>query len=294
MDIKGITPHTAIGNINLSIMRKLITLTLMTIISVQIIGQLPKKTEVAKVNGIEMYYEVYGEGEQLILLHGWTQSSMFWTEYIPTYAQHFTVYAVDLRGHGRTSPLTPDFTIEKSAKDILALLDHLKLKKTKAIGLSYGGLTLLELAGLNPERIESMILIGTSQKFKGGENSDTNNSFSYENLPPSFIEELKEIHYHGEDQIKALFDQNLNYQINLSNQEVQAIHSRSLIVHGDRDEIIDIDQALELYKNLHNAELWIVPNTGHIAITGINFENFLKTSVQFLTREITTKTDADK
>lgn len=257
----------------------------MTIMSGQSIGQLSKKTEVVQVNGIDMYYEVYGKGEPLILLHGWTQSSTFWSDYIPTYAQHFKVYALDLRGHGRTSQVTPDFTIEKTAKDVLALLDHLKLKNVKAIGLSYGGLTLLELASSNPEKIESMILIGASHRYNGGENNESSSSFSYENLPSLFFEELKEIHHHGESQIKALFDQNLNYQINLEDEEVKAIKSNCLIVHGDRDEILDVDMAFALYKVLPNSELWIVPNTGHIAITGPNLENFLRTSVQFLTRK---------
>lgn len=275
-------------------MKKLITLVLVAIISGYSFGQRPNKTELVKVNGIDMYYEVYGEGEPLLLLHGWIQSSVFWSEYIPKYAQHFKVYAIDLRGHGRSSQVTPDFTIEKSSKDILSLLDYLQLKKVKAIGLSYGGLTLLKLASSNPGRIASMVLIGAWHDYNGGENSDDSTTFSYESLPSSFIDGLKEIHHHSESQIKALFDPNLDYQIKLSVRELKAINTKTLIVHGDRDEILGIDPALALYENLPYSALWIVPNTGHIAITGSNQESFLRTSLQFLTMENKERTDANK
>ena len=261
--------------------------------SIQSFSQLSKVTEIVKVNGIDMYYEVYGEGEPLLLLHGWTQSSSFWSEYIPTYAQHFKVYAIDLRGHGRTSQLTADFSIKESAKDILELLDHLKIKKVKAIGLSFGGLILLELAMLDQDRIKAATLIGASHSYNGGENLEGDNSFSYENLPDSFVEELKKTHHHGEAQIKALFNPNLNYKISLSKEDLNTFNFRTLIVHGDRDEILGIEPAIALYKNIPNSTLWIVPDTGHIAIIGNNQKSFLATSLHFLTLD-KNKKDANK
>ncbi len=252
------------------------------LVSGQSFGQLPKNDQKIKVNGIEMYFEVYGEGEPLLLLHGWTQSSSFWETYIPTYAQNFKVYAVDLRGHGRTSPITDDFTIKKTAEDIAGLLDYLNLEKVKAIGLSYGGLALLQLASVHPKKIESMVLIGVSQKYNGAENQEKGDAFAYENLPKSFIDDLRKIHYHGENQVKALFDQNLDYQINLSDQEIQGIGSNTLLVQGDRDEVLGIEPAIDLHRSLPNSELWIVPNAGHLAITASNIETFLAKSTAFL------------
>ena len=160
-------------------------------------------------------------------------------------------------------------------------MNFLELEKVKAIGLSFGGLALLQFASLHPERIESMILIGVSQTYK--ENNELEDSFSYENLPESFIDELRKLHYHGESQIRALFDNNLDYQIDLTNQEIDAITSKTLIVQGDRDEILGIEAAIKLYQNLPYSELWVVPNTGHIAITASNKQAFLVKSMQFLT-----------
>lgn len=275
-------------------MKKILLILLMGLISGRSFGQHSKKEEVVQVNGIDMYYEVYGEGFPLILLHGWTQSSSFWSQYIPAYANNFKVYAIDLRGHGKTSSLTTDFSIQLAAKDILALLDHLQLKKVKAIGLSFGGLTLLELASSHPERIQELILIGASHNYNGGENNNDGNSFSYESLPQSFIEELKKIHAHGETQIKALFNPNLDYQIKLKDEKLNAFNFRTMIVHGDRDEILGIEPAIALHKNIPNSALWIVPNTGHIAITGPNRDAFLSRSLQFLNENGIRKTDTNK
>lgn len=266
----------------------------MGLVSGQSFGQPSKKAEYVNINGIDLYYEVYGEGEPLLLLHGWTQSSSFWSKYVPTYSKHFKVYVIDLRGHGRTSQLTADFSINKSAKDILELMDYLQIKKVKAIGLSFGGLTLLELANANPERIQELILIGATHNYNGGGNNENENAFSYETLPRSFVEELKKIHHHGEAQIKALFNPNLDYQIRLKDEELNAFNFRTLIVHGDRDEILGIDPAIALHKNIPNSALWIVPNTGHIAITEPNLDAFLASSLQFLNTDNKNKTDANK
>jgi len=249
------------------------------------LGQPSKNTETVIANGIEMYYEVYGEGEPLLLLHGWTQSSSFWSDFIPTYAQHFKVYSVDLRGHGRTTPLSTDFSIKKSARDIEDLLDHLEIKKVNAIGLSFGGLTLLELARTNPNRIKSLILIGTSHNYIGGENKEDGTAFSYDSLPPAFVEELKKVHFRGEAQIRALFDPQLDYSIQLKDEELQKFQFRTLIVHGDHDEILGVAPAVALHKNIPNSDLWVLPNTGHLAILGSNRKKFLTTSLRFLTLE---------
>lgn len=244
-------------------------------------AQSPVDAQTVKVNGIDLYYEVYGKGEPLLLLHGWTQSSTFWDPYIPVYAQYFSVYAIDLRGHGRSSPLSDGFSIQKTADDVLALLDLLQMQQVRAIGLSFGGLALLELAHSHPDRITSMILIGAAPQYDGAEQSS--GSISLEDLPASFREHLQTIHRHGDGQIRALFNPDLNYRISLSNEDLQNIDSQTLIVQGDRDEIVGVAPAFTLHQYLPHSSLWIVPATGHLAITDSNKARFLQISTDFLT-----------
>lgn len=216
---------------------------------------MPKTSETLRLNSIDLYYEAYGEGEPLLLLHGWTQSSQFWTGYIEAFAKNYEVYALDLRGHGRTSPLTEDFSIQKAAEDVAVFIDHLGLKSVRAIGLSYGGLALLQLEHLHPGRIKAMVLIGAAHRYSGKDNPNLDKPFSFEDLPDEFIEQLRQLHPRGDSQIRALFKPELNYEIRLSEEEVKAIQTKTLIINGDHDEILGIESAFELYKFLPNANL---------------------------------------
>ena len=120
------------------------TLLLVALISILVAvtpgsSQTLMKSETVKLNGAGTYYEAYGEGEPLFLLHGWGQSTAFWKEYVTDFADRFEVYLVDLKGHGRSDPLQSDFTLEPAVDGFLALLNHLQFDQVKAIGLSFGG-----------------------------------------------------------------------------------------------------------------------------------------------------------
>ncbi|MDN5217543.1 alpha/beta hydrolase [Fulvivirgaceae bacterium BMA12] len=262
-------------------MKKILHFIFVSLIFAEVYAQIPKNTEIVELKEVNLYYEEYGEGEPLILLHGWTQSSQFWADYIEEYARSYNVYAIDLRGHGKSSPLTKNFSIEKAANDISALLDYLDLKNVKSIGLSYGGLTLLQLASLDPKRLASMVLIGTSHNYSGQDNKTLSEQFRFENLPAAFIEDLKKIHFQDEDKIKAMFDPTLNYEIKLTEESLKRINIKTLIIHGDNDELLGINAAFELHKNLPISNLWIVPDKGHIPIDNTNKTEFLRITNEF-------------
>src|SRR5688572_25813613 len=78
------------------------------------------------VNGTTLYYEKSGRGSPLLLLHGWTLTSAFWSPYVAEFESEYEVYAIDLRGHGRSSPLTNNFFIKQAAQDIAELIDKLE------------------------------------------------------------------------------------------------------------------------------------------------------------------------
>ncbi|MEM7379607.1 MAG: alpha/beta hydrolase [Bacteroidota bacterium] len=263
-------------------MKLLILFVLLLAGSTHAFAQEPIKKELLEINGAQMYFEVYGQGEPLILLHGWTQSSLFWKDYVKNFSDKFQVYLVDLRGHGRSAPLTKKFSLQLVTKDILGLMDALNLKKIHGIGLSYGSLVLLKLAKDHPERLKSLVLISAIHKYNGKDNFKENNTFSFENLPKEFIEELRKNHHHGEAQIRSLFDPELDYEIRINPEDLRNIKTKTLLINGEEDVVLPKAMVKELHQSFIKAEKWMVPGQGHIPITGKYEEEFLERSLSFL------------
>ena len=243
-------------------------------------SQTLQKSETVKLDGIDTYYEVYGDGEPLFLLHGWSQSTTSWNEYVSAFSDHFKVYLVDLKGHGKSSPLQGKFHMQSAADNFLALLDYLQLKEIKAIGLSYGGELLLQFCSAYSDRINSMIVIGASYNFP-----KQDWGWKYENQSPEQLERLRQRHMHGEGQIMAFFEQAFNYEILLNKEDLEKISTSTLIVVGEKDHFVDLDTALNLHKFLPDSHLWTVPNTGYVAHRGKNKPEFIRIANEFLRDE---------
>lgn len=227
------------------------------------------------INGRDLYYEKSGEGHPLLLLHGWTQTSAFWEPYRSQFETQYEVYAIDLRGHGRSAPLTKDFSIQQVAGDIEQLIEKLKFGSVKAIGLSYGGLVLLELASSRKGLLEQIVVMGTAYRYNGRDALKDKPAFSYESLDSSFVASLKQQHVHGESQIKALFNPQLDYQIHLMETQLKTMQTEVFLINGDSDEIAGIQQAVEMRQLIPRSRLWIIPNTGHLALTEQTKELFI-------------------
>ena len=91
-------------------------------------------TGYAPVNGINMYYEVHGGGEPVVLLHGaFMTITNNWTEWIGELSKTRKVIAVEMQGHGRTADISRDITSENLADDVAELLQHLKIPKASVI-----------------------------------------------------------------------------------------------------------------------------------------------------------------
>lgn len=150
-----------------------------------------------------MYYEVHGEGSPLVLIHNFTSSTLFWQPYLADLAVHFKLIVVDMRGHGRSTNPTNQFTFRQSALDIFALMDQLEIQQYKAIGVSGGGMTLLHMATQRPERIESMVLVGATIYFPE-ECRSIQRSVTVENFTAEDWERWRQYHHHGDEQIRAL------------------------------------------------------------------------------------------
>ncbi|GAA4736546.1 alpha/beta fold hydrolase [Phytohabitans rumicis] len=111
----------------------------------------------AEVNGLNMYYETYGSGRPLILLHGGLGSNEMFGPVIPALTEGRQVIAPDLQGHGRTADIDRPIDIRLMADDIAALIDHLGLEKPDVVGYSLGGGTALMTAAKYPEKVGRLV-----------------------------------------------------------------------------------------------------------------------------------------
>jgi pimeloyl-ACP methyl ester carboxylesterase len=114
----------------------------------------------ANINGNRIYYEVYGQGEPLLLLHGALGSIEAFSKQIPELSKHYQVIAVDTRGHGRSTADTTRLTYELYADDVYRLLNELKLDHANVLGWSDGGNTGLILATRHPEKVRKLAVMG--------------------------------------------------------------------------------------------------------------------------------------
>jgi pimeloyl-ACP methyl ester carboxylesterase len=112
----------------------------------------------AEVNGINLYYEVHGEGRPLILLHGGLGSGEMFGPIIPALAERHQVIAVDLQGHGRTADIDRPLDPRLMADDIAALIDHLGLDRPDLVGYSFGGWVALYVGTKHPAAVGRMVL----------------------------------------------------------------------------------------------------------------------------------------
>ena len=118
------------------------------------------KTGYAPVNGLKMYYEIHGQGDPVVLLHGaFMTITNNWTEMIPQLSKSRQVIAVEMQGHGRTADINRDFSYENLADDIAALLDYLKIKQADVLGYSMGGAVAMQLAIRHPEKVRKVVSI---------------------------------------------------------------------------------------------------------------------------------------
>ena len=115
----------------------------------------------ALINGIDIYYEVHGKGDPLLMIQGLGHSSEFWFLQIPEFSKHFQTITYDNRGVGKSDKPNELYSIADDADDAVALLDHLQIEHAHVLGVSRGGYIAQELAISHPERINKLVLIGT-------------------------------------------------------------------------------------------------------------------------------------
>jgi len=154
----------------LTIFKSVLVFTLLSILVLESAAQRlnPSRSGLAPVNNTELYYEVYGEGQPLILLHGaFYTIAMNWGELIPELAKNRKVIAVELQGHGHTPFSERKLDIVTLANDVKGLLDYLKIDSADVVGYSMGGSIAYQFAVQNPTRLRKLVIISSTYKTSG-------------------------------------------------------------------------------------------------------------------------------
>lgn len=244
---------------------------------------------VLEINGIELHYEIIGEGEPLLWLHGFMGAGSDWTYIFRRPPAGYRLIAPDLRGHGASTSLPGAYTFRESAGDVAALLQHLRLDSVKAIGLSGGGITLLHLATATPSLITSMVLISTPPYFPEQARAIQRQA-SEAMLSELEMQLMRQRHTHGARQIDQLFASarvlaDTYDDVSFTPPSLSTITADTLIVFGDRDPLYPVSLALDLHQGIRGSHLWVIPNGGHSPVFGDGAERFSETALAFLRGE---------
>lgn len=214
-----------------------------------------------EVNGINLYYEVYGEGEPLVLIHGSGQSIADMAHQIRHFSTDYRVVVADSRAHGRSGMTNEQMTYKIMAQDWVALINHLKLPPVRLVGWSDGGNISLEIARTHPNSVDRVAVMGA--------NLSPDRSAVQSWAVDWVLDFSQEI-----DAKIAAGDTEQNWQAlqqqfyllrelpDMSLEELASIEAPVLVMAGDQD-IIRGEHTLLIYQTLPRAHLAIFPGETH-------------------------------
>jgi pimeloyl-ACP methyl ester carboxylesterase len=235
------------------------------------------------VNGLEMYYEIHGEGQPLVLLHGaFSAIGSSFGNMIPGLATHRQVIGFDLQGHGRTADIDRPLTVEGMADDVAAALAQLGIERADVLGYSNGGSVALHFATRHPQMVRKLVLMSIGYALSG--------------IHPGLMEGMGQMQpemmhgspWHDEymhiaprpEDFNRLFEKKteMDRQIkDFSEEAIRGIKAPTLLMIGDSD-LIRPEHAVEFFRllgggvfgdmppGLPNSQLAILPGTSHVGM----------------------------
>lgn len=221
-------------------------------------GNNPAAGKYYYIRGIKMYCEIYGSGKPLLMIHGNGGSISSFENNIPYFSKRYKVIIADSRAQGKSIDAGDSLSFEMMADDEAALLNALHVNSADVLGWSDGGIIALLLAMRHPAKVKKLASTGAnlwpdSSAIVSSVWEDDKAIFdSFGNTQPES--------YEGRNSRKLFLLDWL--QPNISLAELHEIKCPSLIIGGDHD-IIKTEHTTVIYQNIPNAELWIVPNSGH-------------------------------
>ena len=225
----------------------------------------PEHSGIAPVNGIRLWYAVYGHGDPVILVHGGLANSDYWGLQIPVLARRYQVIVVDSRGHGRSTRTSAPIGYDAMAADVLALMDTLHLRKAALVGWSDGAIIGLDIAIHHPERLSRLFAFAANSDPSGVKDVDKSPVFTayierasheYAKLSPTPM------------QFKAFLD-NISKmwasEPHFTELQLRGIKVPTWIVDADHDEAIKRENTDYMASMIPGAGELILPAVSHFA-----------------------------
>ncbi len=228
---------------------------------------------IVRANGLDIHYVTEGQGPPLLLLHGATSMGIHdWGAQRPLLRADFTLYMPDARGHHRTVYDVRDgWSRTVLVDDALAFADALGLERFHIMALSMGARTAVELAARHPDRVHSMLVIAPGLRPEPSASvarvrMDPDKTLA-EN--PIWAAELEQRHdpYQGAGAWRRLLDairEDTRHLTELMPEELRRIRLPVLLVVGDDDPWVPLDEAVRVKRQLPEGKLLVVPDCGHV------------------------------
>lgn len=241
----------------------------------------PDQSGFADVNGLKMYYEVYGKGKPVVLLHGsFMNIPLNWSGFIPQLSQTRQVIVTELQAHGRTKDIPRELSYEGMADDVSGLLNHLKIDSADVLGYSMGGGVAFQFAVRHPEQLRRLIVLSGSYSHDGWW-PEVEESFATMS-PEMFIGSPIQKQYDSLGNDPAEFPNFIKKVISIDlkpydwSRDVMQIEAPLFLALGDADGI-RYEHALELFRakgggkmgdinGLPKSRLAILPGTTHVGM----------------------------
>jgi pimeloyl-ACP methyl ester carboxylesterase len=228
---------------------------------------LPKAAQsgYAPVNGIRIWYAVFGHGQPVVMLHGGLANSNYWGRQVRALQKHYQVIVMDSRGHGRSSRNKEPYGYDLMASDVVGLLDHLKIERAAIVGWSDGAIIGLDIAMKHPERVSKLFAFAANSDPSGVADiakSDVFNAYiarageEYKRLSPTPADYKNFV-----DEITKMWET----QPNWTAADLARIKVPTWIVDADHDEAIKRENTEFMAANIPGAGLLIQPQVSHFS-----------------------------
>jgi pimeloyl-ACP methyl ester carboxylesterase len=229
------------------------------------------KSGYADVNGLKMYYEIYGQGKPLVLIHG--GGSTIQTTFgrvIPLFSKNRQLICVELQAHGRTGDRNADISFEQDADDVAALLKNLQIKKADIFGFSNGGNTALQLAITHPQICNKIIAGSVLLKRNGTfpQFWEFMKNGTFQQMPQQYKDAFLQV-TPDSAKLMNMYQKCANRMINFkefSDDEIKSIKAPVLLINGDAD-VATSEHVVAMSKMITGCKLAIIPG-GHGAYIG--------------------------